>query len=165
MIRWFRGLVESAGLIGLACWLGGLAFYGGSIRPLLQERFGLDQTIPITRHVTTELNLTGLVTLLLLGLALGLEGQRASPRPRRWSLALLLSLSTVLLVALFAVHGILAGRMEQGQTSSGGFFPIHQVYLGISLLQWLTNVGLLLLWLQPARHPIERSEQREDPRT
>lgn len=162
MIRWFRGLVESAGLIGLACWLGGLAFYGGSIRPLLQDRFGLDQTIPVTRQVTSELNLTGLITLILLGLALGLESRRPNPRGRRWLLGLLLGLSSALLVALFGMHGVLTGRMEAGQVQSVGFFPIHQVYLGISLLQWLANTALLVLWLRPLERPTVQPEQQDD---
>lgn len=156
---WVRRILGMAGVLALACWVGGLAFYGGVVLPVLHERFGVEATAPVTRRATSALNGIGLVALGLWWIACWLEGRSGMARGRRWPVVVL-GLSTLILAVQFPLHGALARQMDLGRSHSGGFYPLHRVYLIVSTLQWLANLALLLSALRPTVRPAPAEASR-----
>ena len=140
---WFRKLVGAAGVLAMACWVGGLAVYGGLVLHTLHDRFGVPATAPITRQVTGGLNGIGLVAVALWWLARWLEGRAGRAWPRRWRVVAL-GLSTAILASQYALHGVLSRQMDLERTHSEAFYPLHRTYLILSTVQWLANLSLLL---------------------
>jgi hypothetical protein len=132
----------------MGVWVGGLATYGAMLLPVLHARLTVAGTAPITRQFTAGLNALGLATLLLW--ALGLSATRRDwSRRAWWSSWALLAASAGLLVVEFGLHTLLSRQMQQGQTSSEGFYPLHRIYLIASSLQWLVNLGLIGVAMSP----------------
>ncbi|MFO0892997.1 MAG: hypothetical protein U0790_28160 [Isosphaeraceae bacterium] len=145
MSFWIQGL-RALQVWCLAIWLGGFTFYSAVVIPGLHEQLGGPmETGLVTQQVTNYLNLIGLVTIVI-G-AVGLAGERIAGADRRASslpAILLLGLTSGCLVALYWLHHLLDQKLDAGTLT--GFYTLHRVYLWVSVLQWLANLGLLACW-------------------
>ncbi|MGP0066784.1 MAG: DUF4149 domain-containing protein [Isosphaeraceae bacterium] len=151
----FRSLtLRFACSLTLAVWVGGFAFYGGAVIPILHDAMDSLQAGGITRRVTDVLNAVGVATLAVWSLAAWLERSSGPPRVRRARL-ILLGITLMLLLFLIVLHGIMNERLETG--SLRGFYPLHRVYLIASTVQWVANLGLmatsLVLWGHREQEP------------
>lgn len=138
MASWFRA-VRLVGLVGLSVWLGGFAFYGGVVVPVLHEEIGSIRGGSVTQRVTDRLNAIGVATVVVWWVRAGVERRSTT----RTGLALLAATSAIL-VGLIALHLMMDARLEE----EGGlrrFYPLHRAYLIASTMQWFVNVGLLAL--------------------
>ncbi len=146
----------------LAIWLGGFTFYTAAVIPILHDQLGSPlETGLVTQRATDVLNLIGLATVVLgwsRVLLANLDRRPAGAR-RRWANRFL-ALTTVALVALILLHRVLDRRMEAAELS--GFYPLHRIYVWVSTLQWLANLGLLACWAARESHSNQRN-CRENP--
>jgi hypothetical protein len=132
---------RSLATLALAVWLGGLAFYGAAVIPVLHDAVGGTRAgLTITPRVTARLNLVGLACLALWWPLVVAERGLGSTRARRLRAA-----SLGLSSAILATLGVLHQSMEHHLDTSGlaGFYPYHRAYLLGSTAQWLANVGVL----------------------
>jgi hypothetical protein len=131
-------------VIALAIYLGGFTFYSLAVIPILHERLASAfEAGLITQEVTNALNGLGVITLSLGWLACWAEG-RSLPhdgRGRVWQWSAL-AVSSICLVALFVLHGVLDRKLESG--TGLGFYRWHRAYLWASTIQWIANLGLLV---------------------
>jgi hypothetical protein len=130
----------------MAVWLGGFTFYSAVVIPVLHDQLGSPlETGLITQRVTDALNLLGVATVTLGGLAAGFERSSPGPGSFRSRAAMgLLALTTLCLAALILLHRALDRRLDSAEL--GGFYPLHRAYLWVSTVQWLTNMGSLAWW-------------------
>ena len=135
-----RRILRYLGTLGLAVWLGGFTFYGAAVVPVLHDVLDHWQAGGITRRVTDTLNAVGAATLALWWLGAWLDRSRGPAGPRR-ARAGLLAACTATLTALVALHVVMDARLDAGRLR--GFYPLHRLYLWISTLQWLAQLGLL----------------------
>ncbi len=128
-----------------AGWWGGLTFYGLFVVPVASEVVGQTTEGFVTQRVTQWLNwvATALIGLLLI------EALHAWRTGRRWGA---LSAATLVMaaaqLALFALHPVLDRLVdlnEQTILAPQRFHVLHERYLTITTLQWLT--GIVVLWL------------------
>jgi hypothetical protein len=129
-------------LVALMVWVGGFMFYGAAVVPALHDALDSFTAGFITRRVTDRLNAVGAVALVLWGAA-GWSERRPGLRAAWYGL---LATSAGLLVALFVLHGVMDDRLDAGRLR--GFYPLHRVYLVVSTVQWLVNLGLLAVALR-----------------
>jgi hypothetical protein len=143
----------------LALWLGGFTFYSAAVIPILHDQLGSPlETGLVTQRATDVLNGIGLVTVALgWTRVLMVRRDRGSALARRRWANHLLALTTAALVVLILIHRVLDRRLETAELS--GFYPIHRVYVWVSTIQWLANLGLLASWAgwrtddAPEEHP------------
>jgi Domain of unknown function (DUF4149) len=139
LLRWLA-------LTAMAFWLGGFTFYSAFVIPILHDTMGGHDAGVVTGRVTNPLNVIGVVTIALWWLMVAVE--RPSTRWATWIRVGLLVVSTAILVGLILLHPIMDARLESGAMT--GFYPLHQIYLNVSTVQWVMNLGLiattLLVW-------------------
>jgi len=132
-------------LCALLFWQGGFTFYVTVVIPVGRQVLGsIRQQALITRQATWALNLAGAVTLLLLGWDL-LAASDSSAR-RRWGRRLLWLGLLLSLVLLAWLHPLLDRQFDPRSRTVQDprtFSTEHQLYIAISLAQWL----LALLFL------------------
>ncbi|HWE40746.1 MAG TPA: hypothetical protein VG406_29670 [Isosphaeraceae bacterium] len=133
---------RSLAMLAMAGWLGGLAFYGAAVIPVLHDAVGGTRAgLTITPRVTDRLNLVGLGVLALWWPLVVAERDLGPARARRLRVAAL-GLSTTILSALAALHRVMEHHLDT--TGLAGFYPYHRAYLLASTVQWLANVGVLV---------------------
>jgi hypothetical protein len=134
-------------LTALSVWLGGFTFYSAIVIPILHDVLGSLETGSVTRKVTVALNIAGVVALAAWWGLVWAERAVGSASARAWRVGLL-AVDTLILLGLFALHGVMSGRLDAG--SLRGFYPLHRVYLIASTAQWAVNLALpavsLHLW-------------------
>ncbi len=127
--------------VAFVVWFGGFTFYAAVVVPDLHEALGGMETGEISRRVGFALNTIGGAAVGLGWLRLGTD--RAARAGWRGGIrAGLLALTTLLLLALVVIHGVLSARLDSGASRSS-FFPLHEVYLIVSTAQWAANLGLM----------------------
>jgi hypothetical protein len=159
---WFWIPVFRSVLIwALAVWLGGFTFYSAVVIPVLHDQLGSPtETGLVTQRVTDVLNFIGFVVIVVAWIGVGLE--RSWARPDRWTTGLslaLLSATSVCLIALLALHRVMDRMMISD--SMTGFYSLHRVYLWVSVLQWLANLGLMAAWAD-VRGSVPYSKPKEE---
>jgi hypothetical protein len=119
-------------------WWGGLTFYAGVVVPLGTRQLGsVDQGF-ITQQVTHVLN--GLAAASLLVSARGVWRLGT-----RWERTAWLS-AAISLACLVIVHGRLDALLDTTQHivhDESRFYRLHQLYLWLTVVQWLAGLGLL----------------------
>jgi hypothetical protein len=148
MPLWTR-LARLFGIWLLAIWLGGFTFYSAVVIPVLHDELGSPAvTGQITRRVTVFLNVLGVATVTTLCVATVLERRpgKTHGSGSRFTLGLL-ALTGVCLVGLICLHGVLDRNLDTSQLE--GFYALHRLYLWVSTIQWLANLGLLACWSAP----------------
>jgi hypothetical protein len=148
MPLWTR-LTRLLGIWLLAVWLGGFTFYSAVVIPVLHDELGSPaDTGQITRRVTVFLNVLGIATVTAGFIVAATDGR--SPKPQdslsRFTISLL-CLTAVCLIGLICLHGVLDRKLDTAQRE--GFYELHRLYLWVSTVQWLANLGLLACWSGP----------------
>ena len=134
-------------LITLSTWFGGFTFYSAVVIPVLDDVMGRVETGSlVTREVTATLNLIGVATLAAWWVLLASERNLGGPWARRGRVGLVL-VDTAVMVLLFLMHAELDRRLDAGLMT--GFYPLHELYLIASTVQWAANIGLVAvsLWI------------------
>ena len=120
-------------------WWGGLTFYAAVVIPIATESMGAETQGFVTQQVTRWLN--ALTTVWLLMVAVDAVRHRSH---WRWSLWTVLALCQI---GLFVDHARLTSLMDFSTQAiaidRARFYAEHQVYLWITVIQWLAG----LLWL------------------
>jgi hypothetical protein len=132
-------------LIALMFWQGGFMFYGGVVVPIGTALLGsaTEQGF-ITQAVTNYLNGAGAVCLALWLEHLWHERRRGVSR-MEW---LVWGLATLAVVGLVGIHMPMDRLLSVESTSvldRVAFRQYHKMYIGISTLQWLASLMMLLL--------------------
>jgi hypothetical protein len=147
-------------VFSLSIWVGGFSFYSAVVIPVLHESFGSLDTGYVTQRVTDYINAAGGVAVALWWLSAWADRSAGAALARRGRLGLLFT-TTVILLGLIGLHGVMDGRLESG--SLRGFYPLHRIYLIASTAQWFVNSGLmavaLILWRDGRS---ERSPEESD---
>jgi hypothetical protein len=141
-----RSLLRALSLWLLTVWLGGFTFYTAAVIPILHDQLGSPlETGLVTQRATQVLNLLGLVTVALgcMRASFGRTESGERGAPARWGPRFLL-ISAACLAALLLLHRVLDSRLETAELHD--FYTIHRVYVWVSTLQWLANLGLILCW-------------------
>lgn len=124
--------------IALSLWWGGLTFYAGFVVPIGSRVTDTTTQGFVTQQVTTWLNFLAIVAVALLVPGLRQTGWRTR---LGWGVVVLS------LPFAFWVHSSLTGMLDlEGQSVQADgdvFYRRHQVYLWITVAQWLG--GLLML--------------------
>jgi hypothetical protein len=127
--------------VTFAIWFGGFTFYAGVVVPDLHENFGGMETGEVSRRVAVVLYLFGGSAILLGGIIAAIDPAERSGWRGKARLGLL-AVSSILLVALVAMHRVMGGRLDSG-LGRDAFFPLHETYLTVFAIQWLANLGLM----------------------
>jgi hypothetical protein len=139
-------------IISLMFWQGGFMFYGGVVVPVGSRVLDSDlQQGFITQSVTHYLNLAGLVCLAIWAEHFWNDRQWVSKI--EWGL---LAMEFVFLMALVGVHVAMDQVLDARTTNvinPARFGVGHKLYIGISSLQWMFGLFLLLLSLQRWNRP------------
>jgi hypothetical protein len=147
----------------LLFWQGGFLFYSTVVIPIGREVLGsIRQQARITRQATFALNLAGGVALAALAwdvLALPDPG-RARVRGRSCLWVLLLS-SLLFLVWLRSMLDRQFNPTALEIAEPVGFTNGHQVYIGVSILQTVLALGLLVLTLRAWRAVDQRCGEKK----
>ena len=156
--RWRIGselLVRYLALVGMTIWLGGFTFYAAIVIPILHDELGGLDAGQITGQVAKPLNAFGAGAVIAWWVLTAIEWPRGE-RWARWVRVGLMGLTTVLLIGLVVLHPVLEARLESG--SLRDFYPLHQVYLIASTVQWGVNLALLAItvWIWRPIEPEER---------
>lgn len=148
----WRPVVRWLALVGMTGWLGGFTFYSAVVLPILHDELGSLEAGRITGEVANTLNGVGAGAVVAWWLLVWAE-RSDGPRRARRVRAGLLGVTTVILAGLAALHPVLAARLDAGSMRS--FYPLHQVYLIASTVQWGVNLALLAatvwVWQPPSR--------------
>lgn len=137
-----RFLLRSACSLGMALWLGGFTFYSAFVVPIAQDELGSFGSGLITQRVTNVLNLAGLIALVPWWIAVWLDRARPPALLRRlnWTL---LATTTLGLAWLAILHRIMDRTLETAEHA--GFRAQHRIYLYVSTIMWIANIGLVVL--------------------
>jgi len=129
-------LYRFASIVALAFWMGGFTFYALVVIPIGHKLLGKGHQAEITQQVTYWLNLSGILTLVILLPAV----RRSKLLVASWVVML------VTLVLLFGLHPRLAAFMspEDVAVDRRQFYRWHQAYLLVSTVQWLA--ALAYMW-------------------
>jgi hypothetical protein len=149
-----RLAVRWVALAAMTAWLGGFTFYSAVVIPILHDELGgLDAGV-ITGQVSNYLNAFGVGAVVAWCVLLAVERAEGTRWARRVRAALL-ALTAAILAGLIALHPVLDARLAAG--SMRGFYPLHQVYLIASTVQWGVNLALLAatLWVWRGRDPMK----------
>ena len=125
----------------LVFWLVSFTFYAGIVIPAGTEALGAIQQGFVTQRVTAALNILATLTVSLLLLARPVTGSKRT----FWCIWLVM---VVCQTALFPLRMTLTNRLdfELGVVREGtNFYVMHQVYLWVSILQWLSGIAMLVL--------------------
>ncbi len=141
-----------------ASWWGGLTFYGLFVVREASEVVGQTTEGFVTQRVTQWLNwvATALIVLLLIEV---LHTWRTGRPWRAVSAAILVMAAAQL--ALFALHRMLdhlVNSSEQTILAPERFHALHEWYLTITTMQWVT--GIVVVWLVVGR-PLAATRNRE----
>ncbi|HYF01515.1 MAG TPA: hypothetical protein VEJ18_21510 [Planctomycetota bacterium] len=143
MVSAFRYL----GVLGLAFWLGGVAFYGGLVIPKAHEILSSHRDIGfVTREVTSTANVLGAIVLGLLFLH-GAVAWTSLGKGARIALAASWVVMLAALAVLFLLHAHLDTMLDPAALQildRPRFMPLHERYLNVTSLQ--TLAGLVHLW-------------------
>ncbi len=134
----------------LSLWWGGLTFYAGFVVPIGSRVTDTTTQGFVTQRVTVWLNVLALLTVALFGPTLKRE---------RWRVRLSWGVVAISLPFAFWVHVSLS-RMLDLETQSvladaNVFYQRHQVYLWLTVAQWL---GGLMLLPRSDRQPVASAE-------
>lgn len=135
-----RLVVRILALVGMIFWLGGFTFYSSVVIPILHEEMGGLDAGMVTGRVATSLNAFGVAAVVTWWVMVGCE-RFLGTRRARWSRLGLLGLTSAILLGLIALHPVLDARLDEG--SMRRFYPLHQVYLIASTVQWVVNLALV----------------------
>ena len=133
--------------VAFAIWFGGFTFYAGVVVPDLHETFGGMETGEVSRRVAVVLYLFG-GSAMVLGWAIAAIDPVERSGWRGKSRLGLLGISSILLLALIAMHRVMGARLDSG-LSRDAFFPLHETYLTVFAIQWLANLGLMAIDRNP----------------
>jgi hypothetical protein len=129
--------------VAFAIWFGGFTFYAGVVVPDLHESFGGMETGDVSRRVAVVLYLFG-GSAMALGWIIAAVDPRERSGWRGKARVGFLAVSSLLFVALVAMHRVMGARLDSG----GGrddFFPLHETYLTVFGVQWACNLALIAL--------------------
>ena len=129
-------------LVGMTFWLGGFTFYSAIVIPILHDELGGRESGMITGQVSNDLNVFGVVAVVTWWTLLYVERSHRD-RAARWFRVGLLTMTTAVLAGLIYLHPILDAILDTGEMRA--FYPLHQVYLIASSIQWGINLALLAL--------------------
>ena len=144
-------------LVALSVWFGGFTFYSAVVIPVLDDVMGRAETGSlVTRDVTVTLNRIGAATLAAWWALLAAERGLGCPRARSGRAGLVL-VDTALMGLLFLMHAELGRRLDSGDMTR--FYPLHELYLIASTVQWAANLGLVAvsLWIWRAAPTMNES--------
>lgn len=135
------------GVVGLAFWLGGIAFYGGLVIPRAHAILDSHRDIGfVTRDVTGTANVLGAVVLGILLGYVGLAWKRVG-KGSRVVLATSWALMAAALIALFVMRSYLDAMLDPTAlkvVDRSRFMPLHERYLNVTSV--LTLAALVHLW-------------------
>jgi hypothetical protein len=154
--RWrigFELLVRYSALVAMTIWLGGFTFHSSIVIPILHDELGGLDAGQITGQAAKPLNVFGAAAVIAWWALVIIERSRGE-RWARWVRVGLLGATTAILIGLIALYPILETRLESG--SLRRFYPLHQVYLIASTVQWGVNLALLAITVWIWR-PVELS--------
>jgi hypothetical protein len=127
--------------VAFAIWFGGFTFYAGVVVPDLHESFGGMETGEVSRRVAVVLYLFGGSAMVLGWLVAAIDPLERSGWRGKARIGFL-TIASILLVALVAMHRVMGARLDSG-LGRDAFFPLHETYLTVFAIQWLANLGLL----------------------
>lgn len=141
-------VLRYVGVVGLAFWLGGIAFYGGLVIPTAHEILDSHREIGfVTREVTSTANALGAVVLgLLLGHAV--VSWKRLGKKGRIALAASWAVMAGAQVALFLLRAHLDTMLDPTAMrilDRARFMPLHERYLNVTSI--LTLAALVHLWV------------------
>lgn len=118
----------------LAVWLGGLTFYAVIVVPIGTAQLGSTEQGFVTQQVTSQLNLIGVLVLIVLG-ALTLRHRTHIPLVATWCVLLAVQ------IGLFIDHAHLSRLMDPSHRTLlvNDFYDQHRVYLWLTAIQWVTG--------------------------
>lgn len=129
----------------LLFWQGGFLFYSAFVVPAGGQVIGAQGQGIITARVTDSLNAAGVVGVAILAIELGLTRDTNAIRTERrwWTWGVILVCQFLLLY----IHLVLDAFMDEERKRiivRAAFYPVHQMYLWTSIVQWVACV--LLTW-------------------
>lgn len=135
------------GVVGLAFWLGGIAFYGGIVIPKAHDILASHREIGfVTREVTGTAHVLGAFVLAVLLLHGTVAWRRAGKRRR-----IALAASWAVMAGALVVLVLLRARLDAMLEPTGmrildrpRFMPLHERYLNVTSL--LCLAALVHLW-------------------
>ena len=143
-------VLKYVSVIGLAFWMGGIAFYGGVAVPLANGVLDTHLEIGlVTRLVTRVSNLVGIGVLALLA-AHGAAAWKTQGRIGRGTLAISWLVLVAAQVALFLLWGRLDSMLDvpgRRIAPGSGFYGTHERYMeltGVACLAALVHLWALL---------------------
>jgi hypothetical protein len=149
-------ILRYLGVLGLAFWVGGIAFYGSLVIPKAHEVLSSHREIGfVTRQVTGTANTLGAVVLVVLLLYTALAW-RSSSRGCRITLAASWAVMAAAQVTLFLLRAHLDGMLDPaGLTISdrARFMPLHERYLNVTSVLCLAALVHLWAMLRPTPPP------------
>ena len=150
-------------VLGLAFWLGGLAFYGAVVIPTAHDILGNHRDIGfVTRVVTGTTNTIGFAVLGVLLANTACVFKRLN-KAARLTLALSLTIMALAQVALFVLRRTLDGLLDPAARTIADharFLWLHERYLNVTSV--LCLAALVHLWavlLPPNGSPSPQSRQ------
>jgi hypothetical protein len=130
-----------------AIWFGGFTFYAGVVVPDVHENFGGMETGEVSRRVAVVLYLFGGSAMALGWIIAAVDPLERTGWRGKARLGLL-TIASILLVALVAMHRVMGARLDSG-LGRDAFFPLHETYLTVFAIQWLASLGLLAIAESP----------------
>ncbi len=136
-------------ILCLAFWQGGFMFYGGVVVPVGASVLGSETEQGfITQAVTNYLNVAGVVCVLVWGIALKLDGPRASRTVRAaWILWSLVAVALGIQIGLHVIMDRWLDTASRTILDETKFIRFHEAYLTTSTIQWLLCLALLAVTL------------------
>jgi hypothetical protein len=140
-------ILRYLGVLGLAFWIGGVAFYGGLVIPTAHEILHSHREIGfVTRQVTGTANALGAVVLGILAVHMALVWRRLG-KGTRWTIAASWGVMAAALAVLFLLRSHLDGMLDPAGmkiADRSRFMPLHERYLNVTSV--LTLAALVHLW-------------------
>ncbi|HEX7899616.1 MAG TPA: hypothetical protein VF950_17740 [Planctomycetota bacterium] len=155
-MSWVVAVPRYLGVLGLAFWVGGIAFYGSLVIPKAHEILSSHREVGfVTREVTGTANAMGAVVLGLLALHAALAW-KTSRRGTRVTLATTWALMVAAQVTLFFLRAQLDAMLDPNALTihdRARFMPLHERYLNVTGALCLAALAHLWAMLQPAPPP------------
>ena len=129
-------------VVGMTFWLGGFTFYSAIVIPILHDEMGGLESGMITGQVSNYLNVFGVAAVVSWWTLLCVERSERD-RGARWLRVGLLILTSAVLAGLITLHPVLDAKLDTGEMRA--FYPLHQVYLVASSIQWGINLTLIAI--------------------
>lgn len=153
-------LTRYLGVLGLAFWLGGIAFYGGLVIPKAHEILDSHREIGfVTREVTATANLLGATVLGVLLLHGALAWKKLG-KGARITLAASWAVMLAAQITLFLLRAHLDTMLDPGAmrvVERSRFMPLHERYLNVTSV--LTLAALVHLWAMLSATPPPQSHR------